>query len=446
MARRTRRAAHAAEVVAGRPLLLGVLVLALGAFLLIVGFLATTGPPFQEKYRLTVSVPGDNPTLRPGQAVRVGGRLAGLVSEVEPDRERGGATVVANITKPGFRPLPDDTKAYVRVHSIVYETYLELRPGESRTALEDGDRLRAEASSGVDLLEAVQLFDAKSRRDLRRTAVGVGYGVADRGRELNGALADTPELASDMASQLNAATREEGALGRIVAGAARTARGARGTRGDDVAAAIGSADATLSAVARRRAELRDALRRLPGDAGQLPRGRAAGRAHARRPRRAGRRPPPGRAVAHRDAPRRSTALLTKGEILRSDVDKIADVADPVIRGARPAVFDLFGTMTALGPLNRHLKTLLTRIGPYRREYRIPGEPGVRKGSGEIAEAGRRFIDATDDPLDAGLAPGAPSWRVMPVVTARPCQNPFPKPGEADKDTIVDGQCRKGGGP
>ena len=445
MARRTRPAAHAAEVVAGRPMLLGVLVLAVGAFLLIVGFLATTGPPFQEKYRLTVTVPGDNPTLRPGQAVRIGGRLAGLVSEVEPDRKRGGSTVVANITKAGFKPLPDDTKAYVRVHSIVYETYLELRPGESRSALEDGDRLRAQATSGVDLLEAVQLFDAKSRRDLRRTVVGVGYGVADRGRELNGALADTPELASDMASQLGAATREEGALGRIVAGAARTARGARGTRDDDVAAAIGSADATLSAVARRRAELRDAIRRLPGTQDSFL--AVAPQAEPMLDDLAA------LAVDLRPTVRSLTEtlpvltrLLTKGEILRTDVDRIADVADPVIRGARPAVYDLFGTMTALGPLNRHLTTLLTRIGPYRREYRIPGEPGVRKGSGEIAEAGRRFIDATDDPLDAGLAPGFPSWRVVPVVTARPCQNPFPKPGEADKDTIVDGQCRPGGGP
>ncbi len=70
---------------------------------------------------------------------------------------------------------------------------------------------------------------------------------------------------------------------------------------------------------------------------------------------------------------------------------------------------------------------------------------MKKGSGEISEAGRRFIDATDDPVDLGLAPGAPTWRVLPVLTPRPCQNPFPKPGQAEKDTMVGGECRPGGG-
>ena len=71
---------------------------------------------------------------------------------------------------------------------------------------------------------------------------------------------------------------------------------------------------------------------------------------------------------------------------------------------------------------------------------------MHKGSGEISEAGRRFIDATDDPVARGLAPGAPAWRVLPVLTPRPCQNPFPKPGEADKDTMEGGDLPPGGRP
>ena len=443
-AKRGSRLVRGADAASRRPMLLGMVVLAVAAFLLVVGFLATTGPPFQEKYRLRVTVTGEDPVLRTGQAVRIGGRLAGIISDVQPDRRRGRATVTANITKPGFRPLTADTKAYVRVHSIVYETYLELRPGKSGTELGDGDHLRASASSGVDLLEAVQLFDRKVRSDLRGTAVSTGIGVAGRGRALNAALADTPPLARDLAAQLGAATRDDGALGRIVAGASRTARGARGTRPDDVAGLITSGDLTLDTVARRREDLRLAIRRLPAFEGTFltvaPEAEpllddVAALSDDLRPTVRG---------INATLPALN-GLLANGRVLRVDVDRLADAADPVLRLARPAAFELFPVMTTLRPLNADLRTLLTRIGPYRTEYRIPGRPGLRKGTGEISQAGKRFIDATDDPVARGLAPGAPTWRVLPVFTPRPCQNPFPTPGQAGKDTMAGGACRPGGG-
>ena len=110
--------------------LLGLIVAVVGAFLAYVAFVSTTGPPFQSKYKVEVQVPGDAPVLREGQAVRIGGKLAGLVSDVEPDRENHGTIVTANITKPEFRPIGSDATANVRVHSIVYQTYLELYPGD----------------------------------------------------------------------------------------------------------------------------------------------------------------------------------------------------------------------------------------------------------------------------------------------------------------------------
>src|SRR5215210_4372468 len=91
--------------------LLGLIVLGVGAFLGYVAFVSTTGPPLQSKYELKVNLPADAPVVREGQAVRVGGKLAGLISEIEPDREEGGTTVTANITKTEFRPMPEDTEA-----------------------------------------------------------------------------------------------------------------------------------------------------------------------------------------------------------------------------------------------------------------------------------------------------------------------------------------------
>ena len=108
----------------------------------------------------------------------------------------------------------------------------------------------------------VQLFDERTRRALGETLVNGGFGVAGRGAQLNEAFADLPTLARDASAQLRAATREEGALGDLVVGAAGTASGLRGERSDDVAALIGSADATFDTIARRGEELRETIEAL----------------------------------------------------------------------------------------------------------------------------------------------------------------------------------------
>jgi ABC-type transporter Mla subunit MlaD len=397
--------------------LLGLAVLGVGAFLAYVAFISTTGPPFQEKYELKVNLPADAPVVRKGQAVRIGGKLAGLISEVEPDREAGGTTVTANITKTEFRPLPEDTEAYVRVHSIVYETYLELLPGTAETDLEPGDAIGSPAESGTDLLEVVQLFDAEARESLRESTVNAGFGVAGRGDELNAALADLDGLSRRLASQLEAVTSDEGAIAEGIAGASRTTRGLRGVAPDDVGALIESGDLTLATVAAREAELRRTLELLRPFEDQFletaPKADpllddATELAIELRP-------------AVESLGERLPALvelLNLGDELRRDIIAIADVADPVLRAARPVVFGLFPTMTGLGPLNVNLDLLKMTVEPY---------------SEEIAQAGERLSNATSHRFDKGLASGAPAGRVVPVLTPHPCSNPIPDPGEAQGD-------------
>ena len=131
----------------------------------------------------------------------------------------------------------------------------------------------------------VQLFDEQTREDLQRTVVNLGFGVAGRGTELNAALANIVPLSRNLRRQLNAATREPGALGRLIAGAAATSSGLRGVRSDDVAGLIGSADETVSTIA---GPLRGPALDAPAAAavrGSVPDHRADRRAGARRPRR-----------------------------------------------------------------------------------------------------------------------------------------------------------------
>jgi ABC-type transporter Mla subunit MlaD len=401
-----------------RVTLLGIIVLAIGAFLAYVAFQSTTGPPFSARYQIKVTVPNDAPTLRKGQAVRIGGQLAGLISTVEPDREDDAATVTANITKGAFRPLPVDTTAYVRVHSIVYETYLELNPGESSEELENGAHLASPATFGTDLLSVVQLFDQKTREQLTQSVDNLGFGAAGRGDEFNAALKDLPQLSKNLSSQLGAATSEPGAIGKLIAGADRTAAGLRGTRPDDVAGFIGSGDKTFATIAGRSDELRSTIRELPGFEDQFLSTALAAEALLRDLAQvSGDLEPVARAV-NRQLPELNE-LLGKGNSLRSNTRQITAVADPTLKAARPVVFDLFPVLTALGPLNKNLAELKATVEPYQPE---------------IAQSGKWLADATSHPAPQGLAGGAPAARVLGVLTEHPCTNAIPKPRKAQKDS------------
>lgn len=397
--------------------LLGLLVLGVGAFLGYVAFISTTGPPFQPKYELKVNLPADAPVVREGQAVRVGGKLAGLISHVEPDREEGGTTVTANITKTEFRPMPEDTEAYVRVHSIVYETYLELLPGESETELENGDSIGSPAASGTDLLEVVQLFDAEARESLRKTTVNAGYGVAGRGDEVNASLADLDGMAKRLQPQLEAITQDEGALADAIEGAANTTDALRGESPDDVEALIESGNATVGTVAGRQAELRRTLQLLRPFEDQFLETAPLAEPLLDDTAELARELKPTVETLSDRLPALAE-LLNLGGTLREEIVALTAVVDPTLEAARPVIYGLFPTMTALGPLNEDLKNLKATVEPYKPEIR---------------QAGIRLADATSHVFDKGLASGTPAGRVVPVLTPHGCINPIPDPGEAQGD-------------
>lgn len=419
---------------------LGLAVLAVVAFLGYTAFKATTGPPFLPKYRITVKVPSDAPSLRKGQAVRVGGSLAGLIQKVEPDPANDRTLVEISISKGKYKPLPVDTTAFVRVKSIVYVTYLALTPGTSKQTLKDGDTLRAEATSGTDLLEVVQLFDRTARENLSKTLVNTGFGVAGRGVELNGALRDLPATASYLGDQLRAATSTDGALGGLVLGAANTARGLKGDGGDDLAGLIAGGSRTFGATARRSASLGRTIELLrPFEDAVLRTTPSATRAFDAISRGATAFTP---AVRNLNAQLPGlTELAGRGDQLRDGfaallgggaggaggggvggsrgaVGAADGITEKVLIAARPVVRDLFGIQTAVGPLNRSLDQLLATIDPY-----LP----------EIRQAGLWLQEATSTRPNSGSKPGAPALRLVPVLTAHPCRNPLPAPGEAQND-------------
>ena len=419
--RLNQRVSGAASKLDDHKLLLGFLVALVGAFLAYVAFVSTTGPPFQSRYEIQVHVPADAPPMRVGQAVRVSGKLAGLVSDVQPDRENGGTVVTANITKTGFRPIGTDAEARVTVHSIVYATYLEIFPGNTDDPMENGGEIPQErVSSGVDLLEVVQLFDEEARDSLRKTTVNLGYGIAGRGEGLNASLATAEPTAANLNAQLEAVNEDEGAVGAAIAGAADVSDALQGTRPDDVAGLIGSGAAVGTALANQRNALAESIRLLrPFEDEFLETAPLAEPLFADLAATSRELEPVVRGLnsALPDVNR----LLGLGQTLEDETRLITNETNPVLRTTRPLVYEIYPIVAALNPLLPDVDTVVEGITPY---------------SDDIATAGRGLAEATSTrfPQGQGVAAGAPMGRVIPVFTCHPNRNPFPGPGEAVEDS------------
>jgi hypothetical protein len=78
---------------------LGLVVTAIGVLLAWIAWSSVNGVPFQDRYELKAMVPKDSPILQKGDAVRIAGRLAGLVTDVE---SRDGATEIHMELRPQY--------------------------------------------------------------------------------------------------------------------------------------------------------------------------------------------------------------------------------------------------------------------------------------------------------------------------------------------------------
>ncbi len=394
---------------------LGLLVAAIGGFLAYIAWVSINGPPFQNRYEINVEVPADSPILQPGDAVRVAGRFAGFVIDVEPvpDEE---ALVVKTELDPQFAPIGMDASSNVKVRSLVYLTYLEIFPGDRSNPMPEGGTIPVENSgSGVDLLEVVQLFDAHARKTFRELSVGLGTGLAGRGVDLNVVLADLDETARDATAQFQALTADKGSLRRLIAGLARVTSGLQGEQPDDVAALLTSGSAAMGAFAARREDLGrtlDLLRPFEDEflattpiADPLLRDAAAFSEEVT----------PLAEQITASLPQLNQ-LLALGEELSSETLAITEAADPVLEGSAPQFAALYPVIASLLPFLDSLTPIIDAIEPYEEEI-VAGSRGLISASKTLFPEGQS-------------APGANALRFGAILFCATARNPYPPPHTA----------------
>jgi virulence factor Mce-like protein len=193
--------------------------------------------------------------------VRISGVSVGRVRKTVLEGDRTRATVEI---KPQFAPLPKDTRAILRLKTLLGETYIELTPGNKATgALPDGAILpTSQIADTVELDEIQRALDAKTRNDLKLFLKGVSEGIAQRGTDINSMIGNLHPFADDTTDLLSTLDRQHQAVQKLVAdtGSVFTALG---QRQGELQGLIRSGDQVLATTAARNQDLADITRILP---------------------------------------------------------------------------------------------------------------------------------------------------------------------------------------
>jgi ABC-type transporter Mla subunit MlaD len=388
----------------------GLAVSAVGAVLAWVAWASVNGVPLQPRYQVHAVVSADAPIVKPGDAVRIAGRLAGIVTGVDPHH---GSREVTMDLRPGFAPIGRNARVRVTVKSIVYLTYVSILPGNLNEPMAAGGTIPLRRTgSGVGLLEVVQLFDKQARRALSKASFNAGIGLAGRGPDLNGALHDLPPLTRNGASELKALTSKPGAIARSIAATERVVSGLAGARPDDVRALLRSGSAVLGAVANQQGALGRSLDLLRPFEDQL-----LATAPLADPVLSGattltRKLRPAVVDLAAALPDLNRALAL-GDVLRRQTHRLTSFLRPIIRAATPVIASLEPTVASINPLLNALGRLVDTITPYRQDF-------VRAGHGLVAATTLRYPQGQ-------TAPNNPALRFAPVLTCAKAREPYPAP-------------------
>jgi ABC-type transporter Mla subunit MlaD len=413
---RLQRTLYAAtKRIEGHTMALGLVATAIGLFMAYLAWASISGVPFQDRYEIKALVPSDSPILQEGDAVRIAGRLAGLVTDVDPGPEAGSTEISMDI-RPQYAPIGKDADATVRVKSLIYLSYLELDPGNIDEPLEEGETLPLEqGGSNTDLLEVVELFDRESRDALSRSIYNTGVGLADRGGDLNVALADLAEVTVNGGRQLQAITEEPGAIGRVVNGASRVAGGLTGVRADDVAGLLTAGAAVVTTLANRREELGQTIEELRPLEDELLETAplldpvlddATG---------LGRELDPVVSELAASLPKLNRTLA-RGDAVREQTARLTAALRPVLRDATPVIAGLQPTVAAVSAMVPSLNQLIRTVAPFAEDITISSE--------QVLSASSKLYPTTKP---AGQENAA--LRFAPIFACHVARNPDPEPGE-----------------
>lgn len=263
MSRRRRRPNRRRQTVVAA--LAGAFVLAGLAYLALT---ASNGLPIKSYYYLSAQF-RQTGELAPYSDVRIAGKLVGQVLGTSFVRRR--ATVKLQLDS-SLGKLRSDTTARIRLLGLLGAEYVQLTPGAHGPPLASGATIPvSQTSTSVTVFDVFAMFDARRRADLRAMLGGLGEGLLGRGAQLNGALAQSPDLAANVRALATTVNDRPGAARRLVPGLASLTAAVEPVRGQ-LASGWQPEAAALAPLSDQRESVQATLSEAPSALGTAQRG------------------------------------------------------------------------------------------------------------------------------------------------------------------------------
>ena len=250
--------------VAANPVLVGSVTLLVAVVAVFLAYNANAGLPFVPTYQFRVEAP-DAARLVEGNEVREGGSRIGQVTAIEAVEVEGrqiGAELTLDVDK-AAGPIPRDSTVLIRPRSTLGLKYVELIRGSSSRKLVQGSVIEATSEAiPPELDDFFTTFDPETRRNSRTNLVTFGGAFAGRGRDLNQALSDLPELLRDIQPVMRSLSADGTRLGRFFDELEDAARISAPVAGDAAEGFTSMAD-TFEAISRDPEALKETIRQSP---------------------------------------------------------------------------------------------------------------------------------------------------------------------------------------
>ena len=305
------------------PLRIGVLALFVLSCLLVLTYLwidfGGSVPFVPQGYRIQVAFPQAN-ELATGADVRIAGVNVGKVVALNLDKQDNRTVATVQISQQ-YAPIPSDTRATLRIKTLLGETYVDLTAGNPHSAmLADGGRIPdGQVQTNVDLDQILATFDPQTRAAFQTWMESQAGALAGRGQDLNDTFGILPQFVDSGESLLSTLDSQSAAVRRLVANTG-TFFGAISARQGELSGLITAASNLFHTTAQRNAQLADVFRALP-----------------------------------------NFELQTR--LTLPAITRFAQQADPVVRALEPIATQLTGTFGTTATLAPQLHSLFDRLGP-----------------------------------------------------------------------------------
>lgn len=304
--------------------------------------------------------------LKDGSPVMIGGVKVGVV-ELSIDEEAD--EVVVELAIDGdHAPVGKDARASVVAQNLLGHKGVELRPGDTSDPAPDGHRFDpSRLTETTDLDQVLSALDGDTRARLAIFVNEAGAAFSGRRADFNRLLRDLAPALRDGTALLDELGDQNRTLARLVEASDRFVAELTDHRGDLTRMVERFAD-TATAVAERRADLRETLREAPGTLAELRTfmaelGKLTGplQTTAKDLREAA--GPLAATLDELEPFRRAAApaLRSAGD-LAPDLRRLASQVTPVLEKAKPAVAELETTASEdLPPVGRIIDRSLYNI-------------------------------------------------------------------------------------